>query len=73
MTLPLFLLRGALDKAEQATERLATISKDVMKALEHANPKESKKYVQHVLVQNKLWHKLSMIIFFMVKIQCQTG
>lgn len=39
----LLLLREALDKAEKATERLATVSKDVIKALEIANPKETKK------------------------------
>lgn len=36
-------VRDALDKAEKATERLATVSKDVIKALEIANPKETKK------------------------------
>ena len=33
----------ALGKAENATKRLATVSKDVLKALEVANPKETKK------------------------------
>lgn len=37
------LNREALDKAEKATERLAAVSKDVIKALELANPKETKK------------------------------
>jgi hypothetical protein len=32
-----------LGKAEKVTERLASVSKDVMKALELANPKETKK------------------------------
>lgn len=36
-------VRDALDKAEKATQRLATVSKDVIKALEVANPKETKK------------------------------
>ncbi|XP_022797869.1 bromodomain testis-specific protein-like, partial [Stylophora pistillata] len=36
-------VREALDKAEKATQRLATVSKDVIKALEVANPKETKK------------------------------
>jgi len=35
--------RDALDKAEKATQRLATVSKDVIKALEIVNPKETKK------------------------------
>ncbi|XP_032227356.2 uncharacterized protein LOC5503188 isoform X2 [Nematostella vectensis] len=36
-------VREALKRAEDATERLALVSKDVMKALELANPKETKK------------------------------
>ena len=40
---PSIFFRDALDKAEKATERLATVSKDVIKALEIANPKETKK------------------------------
>lgn len=36
-------VRDALDKAEKATQRLHTVSKDVIKALEVANPKETKK------------------------------
>ena len=39
----LFYFRDALDKAEKATQRLATVSKDVIKALEIVNPKETKK------------------------------
>jgi len=39
----LLLFREALDKAEKATQKLATVSKDVIKALEIANPKETKK------------------------------
>ena len=35
--------REALGRAEKVTERLANVSKDVMKALELANPKETKK------------------------------
>ena len=38
-----FSFSDALDKAEKATQRLATVSKDVIKALEVANPKETKK------------------------------
>ena len=43
VNLAVFDFREALDKAEKATERLATVSKDVMKALEIVNPKETKK------------------------------
>ena len=39
-----FFCRDALSKAEKTTERLAKISKDVLKIFEMVNPKDSKKY-----------------------------
>ena len=36
--------RDALDKAEKMTERLANISKDVLKVFEMVNPKDHKRY-----------------------------
>ena len=43
-TVSLFRLRDALDKAEKTTERLAIISKDVLKVFEMVNPKDHKRY-----------------------------
>ncbi len=39
----MFSSRDALDKAEKTTERLANISKDVLKIFEMLNPKDQKR------------------------------
>ena len=44
-----FYCRDALSKAQRTTERLANISKEVLKVFDIVNPKDHKKYASQLL------------------------